>query len=90
MSEEGTVLEKCEVCTAVNEITDTANPGQCWRCHANLPKPSTKNIIREIAREIDWGAVGLSGDALKKYNSSKNKLKDSDLEEAGEGGDYGK
>lgn len=60
MGEAGLILVKCDVCEAVNEITDKSKPGQCWRCSANLPAPTTKNIIKEVAREIDWSKVGLT------------------------------
>lgn len=62
---EGTVLEKCEVCEAVNEVTDPSNPGQCWRCLAALPKPDSKNIIKEVVRTIDWSQVGLTASQVK-------------------------
>jgi len=90
LEEEGTVLEKCEVCSAVNEVVDPSKPGQCWRCHANLPVPTAKNIIKEIARDVDWAAVGYSAKELtaaKKAGSYNSKI---ELEEAGEGGDIGK
>ena len=60
MSEAGLVLVPCSVCEAVNEVTNVDSPGQCWRCSADLPKPTAKNVIKEIAREIDWSKVGLS------------------------------
>lgn len=90
MTEEGTVLEKCEVCEAVNEVTNMNDPGQCWRCHANLPVPTSKTIIREVAREIDWSLVGLSGDALKAAQKAGKDNKKFIQEEVGEGGDVGK
>ena len=90
MSEAGLILEACEVCSAVNEIRDANNPGQCWRCHANLPKPTAKNIIKEQVRDIDWSLVGLSGDALKKAKADKTRNSNVDLEPVGEGGDMGK
>ena len=60
MSEAGLVLVPCTVCEAVNEVTNVDSPGQCWRCSADLPKPTAKNVIKEIAREIDWSKVGLT------------------------------
>ncbi|DBA35232.1 TPA_asm: exonuclease [dsDNA virus vir530] len=90
MGEAGLTLIACEVCNAVNEIKDTANPGQCWRCKANLPKPTAKNIIKETVREIDWAAVGYSAKELaasKKAGKYKSSI---ELEEVGEGGDMGK
>ena len=60
MSEAGLILVACTVCDAVNEIKDKESPGQCWRCSANLPRPTAQNIIKEVAREIDWSKVGLT------------------------------
>ena len=61
---EGKVLVKCSVCGAVNEVFDPNNPGQCWRCLANLPAPSPENIVREAVRPVDWGAVGYTAKEL--------------------------
>ena len=74
MSEAGLILVPCEVCEAVNEVSNVDNPGQCWRCSANLPKPTAKNIIKEIVRDIDWSKVGLSE---KKSSSSSSTTKKS-------------
>ena len=71
MSEAGLVLVPCSVCEAVNEVTNVDSPGQCWRCSADLPKPTAKNVIKEIAREIDWSKVGLT----EKKNSSTSSTK---------------
>jgi len=65
LSEAGTILEKCQVCEAVNEVTDPSNPGQCWRCLAALPKPASNNIIKEVVRQIDWSQVGLTAAQIK-------------------------
>src|SRR5574344_1725826 len=62
---EGIVTVECEVCAAINEVTTPQNPGQCWRCLANLPAVTAADIIREVARPVDWSLVGLSGDKLK-------------------------
>ena len=74
VSETGLILVPCEVCEAVNEVSNVDNPGQCWRCSANLPKPTAKNIIKEIVRDIDWSKVGLSE---KKSSASSTTTKKS-------------
>lgn len=74
LTEAGLILEACEVCQAVNEITDKNNPGQCWRCHANLPVPTAKNVIKEVVRDIDWSKVGLTE---KKSSSAATTAKSS-------------
>ena len=74
VSEAGLILVPCEVCEAVNEVSNADNPGQCWRCSANLPKPTAKNIVKEIVRDIDWSKVGLTE---KKSASSSSSTKTS-------------
>ena len=86
ISEEGTVLVKCEVCGAVNEITDPSKPGQCWRCLSNLPKPTSNNIIKEVARDIDWAAVGYTAKEITAAKKDKTYNYNLKLEEVGEGG----
>jgi hypothetical protein len=86
MSEEGTILVACEVCGAVNEITDPSKTGQCWRCLSNLPKPTSNNIIKEIARDIDWAAVGYSAKQLTAAKKEKTYNYKLELEPIGEGG----
>jgi len=70
LNQDAIILVNCEVCSAVNEVRDVSDPGQCWRCLANLPKPTAKNIIREQVRSVDWSLTGLSGDALKKAKAA--------------------
>ena len=62
---EGIATVECGVCAAINEVTTPQNPGQCWRCSANLPAVTAADIIREVSRPVDWSLVGLSGDKLK-------------------------
>lgn len=69
----GLLAVACEVCGAVNEVKDTNNPGQCWRCYANLPEVTDRNRIREQVRGFDWHLVGLSGDDLKKAKADTKK-----------------
>ena len=57
-------LVKCPVCSAINEIKESADPGQCWRCLAALPKPDANNLIRESVRPIDWAAAGYTAKTL--------------------------
>ena len=71
--EQGLLTVKCEVCSAVNEVTTPQNPGQCWRCSANLPQLTNDNVLREVARPIDWTLVGLSGDKLKTAQAAAKK-----------------
>ena len=59
-SEGDPALIKCEVCQAVNEVKESADPGQCWRCLSNLPKPTEANIIKESVRPFDYTKVGLT------------------------------
>jgi hypothetical protein len=59
-SDEGQCLIKCEVCNAVNQFDCSSEPGQCWRCSANLPQPTTKNILKETVRKVDYSKVGIS------------------------------
>lgn len=73
--DEGLLTVKCSVCSAVNEISTINNPGQCWRCSANLPEVTDKNVLREVARPIDWSLVGLSGDKLKAAKAEAKKAK---------------
>lgn len=73
--DEGLFTVKCSVCSAVNEISTINNPGQCWRCSANLPEVTDKNVLREVARPIDWSLVGLSGDKLKAAQAEAKKSK---------------
>ena len=71
----GLMTINCEVCGAVNEITDLANPGQCWRCSGNLPAAKEGDILKEVARPVDWSLVGLSGDKLKAAQAEAKKSK---------------
>ena len=71
----GLMTINCEVCGAVNEITDLANPGQCWRCSGNLPAAKEGDILKEVARPVDWSLVGLSGDKLKEAKAAAQKSK---------------
>jgi len=88
--ESGISTAKCDVCGAVNEITDISNPGQCWRCSGNLPKLSEQNILKEVARPVDWSLVGLSGDKLKEAKATAKKSKTAlELQPTGES-DYQK
>lgn len=73
----GMVLEKCTVCDAVNEITDVQNPGQCWRCQANLPEPTDKTIIKETTRPVDWSKVGITEKKTTTTNKSTTTTKKS-------------
>ena len=57
-------LVKCSVCSAINEIKESADPGQCWRCLAALPKPDANNLIRESVRPVDWAASGYTAKTL--------------------------
>jgi len=75
--DEGLFTVKCAVCSAVNEISSINNPGQCWRCSANLPEVTSENVLREVARPIDWSLVGLSGDKLKAAQAEAKKSKTS-------------
>ena len=49
----------CEVCSAVNEVPLSGDPGQCWRCYARLPQPTSLNLIKEKVRTVDYEKVGL-------------------------------
>lgn len=75
MGEAGISIIKCPVCEAVNEVDQATDPGQCWRCSANLPELTDKNVLQEIARPIDWSLVGLSGDKLKAAQAEAQKSK---------------
>ena len=72
-SEGDPALIKCGVCQAVNEIKESGDPGQCWRCLSNLPKPSEANIIKESVRPFDYSKVGLSD--KKKTTTTKTTKK---------------
>ena len=75
MGEAGLSIIECPVCQAINEVDQASDPGQCWRCSANLPALTDKNIIQEVARPIDWSLVGLSGDKLKEAQAAAKKSK---------------
>ena len=72
-SEGEPALIKCEVCQAVNEVEESGEPGQCWRCLAELPKPTEANIIKESVRPFDYSKVGLSD--KKKTTTKKTTTK---------------
>ena len=80
------MLSAARSAQAVNELKDPSNPGQCWRCLANLPKPTAKNIIKEIVRDIDWAAVGYDAKKLAAAKKAGEYNKNIKLEEVGEGG----
>ena len=77
MREAGISIIKCPVCEAVNEVDQATDPGQCWRCSANLPELTDKNVLQEVVRPIDWSLVGLSGDKLKAAQAEAKKSKKS-------------
>ena len=77
MGEAGISIVKCTVCQAVNEVDQATDPGQCWRCSANLPALTEKNVLQEVVRSIDWSLVGLSGDKLKEAQEAAKKSKKS-------------
>jgi hypothetical protein len=77
MGEAGISIIKCPVCEAVNEVDQATDPGQCWRCSANLPELTDKNVLQEVVRPIDWSLVGLSGDKLKAAQAEAKKSKKS-------------
>ena len=72
-SEGDPALIKCDVCQAVNEVKESGEPGQCWRCLAELPKPTEANIIKESVRPFDYSKVGLSD--KKKTTTKKTTTK---------------
>lgn len=59
-AETGVGIVNCPVCEADNMAHIGESGGQCWRCHADLPTATPKNILKEVVRSYDFSKVGLT------------------------------